>query len=101
MSALRDWIEFIYPTGLARDIFRISARTSEGTVGRPVRRRLFHVQSRRKPRRCQAMTVSGLTMTSAVRQLFQTPVSHTHRSRSAAVSRTRRPCSVKHLQLMS
>ena len=33
-----------------------------GHAGRPVRRRLFQVQNRRKPRRCQATTVSGLTM---------------------------------------
>lgn len=40
-------------------------------------------------RRCQARTVSGLTMTSAVRQLLQSRASHTHRRRSAAVSRSR------------
>jgi len=83
------WIRGAPQSGLARDIVRISARTSEGTVGRLVRRRLFHVQTRRKPRRCQARTVSGLTMTSAVRQLFQTRASHTHRRRSADVSRSR------------
>ena len=32
-----------------------------------MRRRLLHVQNKRKPWRCQAMTVSGFTMTSAVR----------------------------------
>jgi hypothetical protein len=42
------------------------------TVGRPARRRLFHVQNRRKPRRCQATTVAGWTMTSVVRHLVQT-----------------------------
>jgi putative transposase len=34
----------------------------------PVRWWLFHIQNRRKPCRCQAITVSGFTMTSAVRQ---------------------------------
>ena len=34
----------------------------DGTAGRPVRCRLFQVQNRRKPRRCHARTVSGLTM---------------------------------------
>src|SRR6516164_3687371 len=43
-----------------------------GTDGRPRRRQLFHVQRRRKPRRCQAMRVSGLTMTTAVRPLRHT-----------------------------
>jgi hypothetical protein len=41
------------------DISRINARMSAGTPGRPVRCRLFHVQNRRKPRRCQASTVAG------------------------------------------
>jgi hypothetical protein len=55
-------------SGFASDIVRIGVRTASGTVGGPVRRRLFHVQSKRKPRRCQAMIVSsGLTMASAVR----------------------------------
>src|SRR5262249_34601034 len=42
----------------------MSVRTSGGTGGRPPRRQLFHVQNRRKPLRCQAMTVSGFTITS-------------------------------------
>jgi hypothetical protein len=41
------------------EISRINARTSWGTVGRPVRCRLFQVQNRRKSRRCHATTVSG------------------------------------------
>jgi hypothetical protein len=36
-------------------------------VGRPMRRRLVQAHDRRKSRRCQAMTVSGLTITSVVR----------------------------------
>ena len=77
-------------SGFACDIVRISARTSSGTVGRPVRRRLFHVQNNRKPRRCQAMTVSGWTMTSAVRHPVQTRDSQTQSHRSAFASRNRR-----------
>jgi hypothetical protein len=56
------------PQGFAVDMSRISARTSCGTAGRPVRCRLFHVQNKRKPRRCHATTVSGLTMYTAERQ---------------------------------
>jgi hypothetical protein len=48
--------------------------------------RTLHVQNSRKPLRCQAMTVSGLTMTKADRQSFQTSHSHVQRSRSAEVS---------------
>jgi hypothetical protein len=35
-------------------------------------RRTFQVQNKRKPARCQAMTVSGLTMASAERQALHT-----------------------------
>ena len=49
-------------------------RISCDTAGRPVRCRLFQVQNKRKPRRCQAMTVSGFTMCTAQRQhRFTTP----------------------------
>ena len=41
------------------------------TVGLPVLRRLFHVQNSRNRRRCHAMTVSGLTITSTVRHSLQ------------------------------
>jgi hypothetical protein len=47
------------PTRVRCAIVRISARTSAGTVGRPMQRRLFQAHYSRKPRRCQAMTVSG------------------------------------------
>ena len=70
-------------------IVRIKVRMCAGTLGRLVRRRLFHVQNNRKPRRCHAMTVSGWTITSAVRQSFQNRNSHTHSRRSARVSRSR------------
>ena len=58
-------------------------------TGRLRRRRLFQAQKSRKPRRCQARTVSGLTMTTAARHPFQSFDSQTHSIRSAAVSRSR------------
>src|SRR5260370_30229497 len=69
--------------GLARLIFRIRLRTSGDTHGRPSRWRLFQFQYSRKPLRCQAMTVSGLTRSSAERQSFHNRESQTHRTRSA------------------
>ena len=75
--------------GFISAIVRISWRTSAGTPGRPTRCRLFHVQKSRKPRRCQARTVSGLTMTRAARHPFQHSDSQTHSMRSARVSRKR------------
>jgi hypothetical protein len=45
--------------------------------------RLFQLQYSRNPRRCQAITVSGLTMIRADRQPLQSGESQTHRSRSA------------------
>jgi len=68
---------------------RISARTSCGTAGRPVRWRLFHVQNKRKPRRCHATTVSGLTMYTAERQPHHACASHAHSMRSTDVKRRR------------
>ena len=76
--------------GFAVESSRINARTSDATPGRPVRRRLFQVQNRRKPRRCHAMTVSGLTIRTVARQLRQACASHAQRRRSAAVKRKRR-----------
>src|SRR5215472_4998212 len=52
--------------GFSRHILRIRSRTSRGSAGLPGwPRRIFHAQSRPKPRRCQASTVSGRTMASA------------------------------------
>jgi hypothetical protein len=66
---------------------RIRFRTSCETVGRPVLPcRIFQVQNKRKPLRCQAMTVSGLTTTSAERQSAQTPDNHAHNTRSTTVN---------------
>jgi len=67
----------------------MSARTSSGTAGRPVRCRLFHAQNTRKPRRCHATTVSGLTMYTAERQPPHVCASHAHKVRSTDVKRTR------------
>lgn len=64
----------------------VKARKSPGTAERPVRRRLFHVQNRRKPWRCQASTVSDLTMTSAARHSLHLRDSQTQRTRSAVLS---------------
>ena len=75
--------------GFISAIVRINWRTSGGMPGRPTRCRLFHVQKSRKPRRCQAKTVSGLTMTSAARHPFQRLDSQTHSMRSARVNRGR------------
>src|SRR5712691_11514201 len=59
--------------GLSRLILRIRSRTCFGTVGRPgFPRRTFQVQNNRKPFRCQPTTVSGLTITRALRQSPQT-----------------------------
>jgi len=63
---------------------RATARPLDGRVGRP--RRIFQVQNNPKPLRCRAITVSGITITRADRQPAQTPGSHAHRMRSAAVS---------------
>jgi hypothetical protein len=66
-----------------------SAWMSAGMLGRPVRRRLFHVQNRRNPRRCHATTVAGFTRTSDARQPVHVRENHTQSRRSAAVRRTR------------
>ena len=72
-----------YKRGLARDIRRISARTSGETLGRPGPfRRLFQVQKSVKPARCQRMTVSGWTMETASAQPCHRWASKTQNSRS-------------------
>jgi hypothetical protein len=48
-------------------------------------RRTFQVQNKRKPARCQATTVSGLTMTSAERHLRQSRDKQIHNKRSPGV----------------
>ena len=83
------WMRGAPYSWFARDIVRIISRTSAGTVGRPMRWRLFQVQNKRNPRRCHARTVAGCTMTSAGRHSRQIRANHTQRSRSAAVRRRR------------
>src|SRR5216684_3515247 len=59
--------------GFSRLILRIRSRTSPETAGRPTLPcRIFQVQKRRNPLRCQAIAVAGLTMSSAERQSHQT-----------------------------
>jgi hypothetical protein len=55
----------------------------------PMQCRLFHVHHSRNPCRCQAMTVSGLTITSDVRHSVQMRESMTQRNRSVLKSRNR------------
>jgi hypothetical protein len=50
----------------------------------------FQLQYSRNPRRCQAITVSGLTIIGADRQPLQSCESQTHRSRSVKLRRARR-----------
>ena len=66
---------------------RINWRTSLGTAGRPgLPRRTFQAQNRRKPLRCQPMTVAALTIKTLDCQSFQTAHSQAHNQRSAGVS---------------
>ena len=65
--------------------------SSRGVRGRPTgRARLFQRQYQRKPRRCQAMTVSGFTTRNASRHRGQSRESRTQQRRSAGWSWTRR-----------
>jgi hypothetical protein len=60
------WIRGAPHSGLLRLIIRIKSRICCGTTGRPrLPRRIFQVQKRRSPFRCQAMTVAGLTINRA------------------------------------
>lgn len=60
-SAARRGCDEAHPRVDLPDIVRINARTSGWTVGRPVRRRLFHVQNRRNPRRqCSRLATVSL-----------------------------------------
>jgi hypothetical protein len=77
------WIRGAPQEEFSRHILRIRSRTSREITGRPGWPcRTFQVQKRRKPLRCQAMTVSGSTMASAERQSLQTRDSQTHNRRS-------------------
>jgi len=83
------WMRGAPQSGFKVDISRINARMSAGTPGRPVRCRLFHVQNKRKPRRCQARTVAGWTTWSAALQPCHLCDSHAHSTRSMVVKRSR------------
>ena len=72
----------------ARRILRIRSMTSRGAEGRPCGWRLLQLQYRRNPRRRQAMTVSGFTITRTDRQPLQSCESQ--RKRSATLSRSSR-----------
>ena len=59
-------------------------------MGRPDRRRLFHVQYRLNPARCQPTTVSGRTRCSDCRHLVHNLDRQIQKIRSNSVSRGRR-----------
>jgi len=63
------------------------SRTSCGTLGRPALPRcIFHVQNKRKPFRCQATTVSALTIIRADFQSAHTRCNQTQEIRSVGVN---------------
>src|SRR5215469_14907426 len=81
------WMRGAPQVGFSRHILWIRSRTSRGIFGLPGwPRRTFQLQKRRKLLRCQAITVSGRTITSTERQSLQMRDSQTHKSRSPAVS---------------
>ena len=81
------WMRGAPQPEFSRHILRIRSRISREMTGRPGwPRRTFQVQNRRKPARCQAKTVSGLTMARAGRQSRQMRDSQTHNRRSAGVN---------------
>ena len=77
-------------SGFSRHMRRMRSRTSRETGGRPLRReRDFQVQKRRKPLRCQPITVAGLTIARASRQSGQKLEIRTQNQRSDGCSRGR------------
>jgi hypothetical protein len=74
-------------SGFSRLIVRINARTSLGTAGRPgLPCRTFQAQNKRKPIRCQPITVPALTIKTLDCQSRQTAHRQAHSHRSAGVS---------------
>jgi hypothetical protein len=69
-------------------ISRISRRISSATVGRPQPFRHFQRQYDLKPARCKRMTVSGLTIVSALMAFGTKRYSPTKISRSMALKAT-------------
>ena len=66
---------------------RINSRTSVGTAGRPsLPRRIFQLQNKPKPLRCQPTTVAAFMMNAPHCQPFQMQQSYAHKTRSAGVS---------------
>ena len=87
------WIRGAPQSGLAQLILRINSRTSPSIAGLPGSPcRLFHCQYQRNPLRCQAITVSGFTISSAERHCDQRRESPTQSSRSAEFRRSRPRC---------
>jgi hypothetical protein len=60
------WILGAPQSGLARLMSRINFLRSADSFGRPPGDLDFHRQYKRKPARCQRMTVSGLTIAKAL-----------------------------------
>jgi hypothetical protein len=77
------------PKGVRGGRSRINARTSWKGARSSGSLRLLHVQTKRNPRRCHAMTVSGLTMCRIEHQSRHDRESHVHGSRSTVVKRRR------------
>ena len=74
-------------SGLSRFSMRISSRTSFETAGRPgLPRRIFQLQNKPKPLRCQSMTVAAFMMETLDCHPFHTDESQTQRKRSAGLS---------------
>ena len=84
MPSLRSspWILGAPQSGLAMLMSRINCLTSGATFGRPPRGRDFHRQYKRKPARCQRITVSGLTIAKALSTSGAKPYSPTNTVRS-------------------
>ena len=96
------WMRGAPQEGFSLHILRISARTSGEMMGRPGwPQRTFQVQNRRNPARCQAMTVSGLTMVSAERQPRQRRDRQIHNRRSVEVNQAFCSSSPKHTDLVT
>src|ERR1700737_4303275 len=76
------WILGAPQSGLAMLMSRIICLTSTGTFGRPPRGRDCHRQYKRKPARCQRITVSGLKIAKALSTSGAKPYSPTNTKRS-------------------
>jgi hypothetical protein len=76
------WIRGAPQSGFAMLMSRINSLTSTGTFGRPPCGRDLHRQYKRKPARCQRITVSGLTIARALSTSGAKPYSPTNTKRS-------------------